>query len=157
MTNLEDTNSEFNACQFIWKIVSNLILILFCFFTILSLYSMRSPNETSLMPRTIYDKFYYSGSSADYLNLQNLKDDIINRLQDLFMDAKTKAPNNIATFAQASPMRISFYRSETLYNCNNTSTVPISIKDCFGSLYTGDALVTDPNKDYFHLSLCKIY
>jgi hypothetical protein len=113
-TNKEEKKTT-NKCAFTINLLSNIIFLIFFFFTILSLINMQPTNQTFSMRDTLAENF--GSPSNGYLDRFLIMDDIMSRLKILFLDSVTKKSPLEEVNAQASPIRISFYTTKKKDKC----------------------------------------
>jgi hypothetical protein len=147
-------NKISHKCNNVWKLVSYLILIAFSLFTVLSLRSMRYPNEAYLMRQSLKNKYGYDKGKS-YL-FKTLKESFIEKFKDLFFDPQKNSTGIINNICQASPIKISFYRSIEKYDCNLTATIP-KPSECYESLFSEDPGIVEKFKLDYMTNGCNFF
>jgi hypothetical protein len=136
----KEEKKTFNKCAFSINLLSNIIFIVFFFFTLLSLISMLPTNNTFAMRETLTKKFGMP-CKFPYLDKFLIMQDLYSRLESLFVDPVSKRPPFKDVNSQASPMRISFYNTKKKDSCAGANFT--AYNDCYYPIF--DSTTADKN------------
>jgi hypothetical protein len=148
----KEEKKTFNKCAFSINLLSNVIFIVFFFFTMLSLINMIPTNQTFAMRETLFNQFG-SPSEYPYLDRYLILGDIISRLKDLFLDPVILRPRSQEINSQATPIRISFYATKQKETCpgNNFN----GRTKCYDAIFGSTTAVTEISGVKMNSGHCK--